>query len=775
MDETSSPCAAQGYNGTYLNLGMDAMGFDVTPSGTMSMADLGEALCHGGPNVFVMAGFGGDPNVSGDGHEIVIYGADDVLYALCPCYVYYMDPYSGSLETALYEELQGGLDGYGAWEDCITVKAYKPPTGIGDICSFAAEQIGSYVDLTFSIYDTADPQEKAAIYIADNTWGPARLISALVDTVLLLPEGNDWHDIWRNNTYDSDYYYYLDHDYEPFDSVRAPDSGLRDYRQNPVHFVRGEPRPHFSFPEDLLVEDVPHDFGTALRLSWVVPACDSIVDCYNIYRRDSLELAGGFTYLGSVDHGTTEFIDREVNTHYYYRYIVSTAHHGLPGEVPPGCFGIWNDFSEPSLGETTPIQNIAYIDLVPLPDSSLSLRLCPQGDWDTLGVTIQVRGADSTYTAGIPRNSIYLTPSYNTTVFCDQDTMFAENDTDSLGTSEIFCSNMSACDSITLWCRVKGMRSRNALRVAARSPDLQLDMKVDVSDLPVFGGSYGKCQGQQGFSPCCDFNYDGCCNLMDYAFLGTHYGHACPGLEYVMNSQQNPMSSPSLRFVIDKAEDFETTRRFYATVYMAHTKPSAALCLGLDFEIPGKLISFLPLGSEGLQVAAAEVTNEGRKILFISAWGDGALRESEIELGTLEAVVSDKGKLDPSRSPFRLIFGDVLGADGVVGTINSSSVQNADEINSEFATEVRQNYPNPFNPSTTIEYSIDANMHVSLTIYNIIGQRIRTLVDEHQTKNEYRVTWDGMDDKGARVQNGVYFCRLNAGTHQKTTKILVVR
>ncbi len=77
--------------------------------------------------------------------------------------------------------------------------------------------------------------------------------------------------------------------------------------------------------------------------------------------------------------------------------------------------------------------------------------------------------------------------------------------------------------------------------------------------------------------------------------------------------------------------------------------------------------------------------------------------------------------------------------------------------------DLAQNYPNPFNPSTTISYTIKNAGRVKLTIYNSVGQRIRTLVDDHRDQGAYQISWNGRDDSGARVASGNYFFRLDAG------------
>ncbi len=82
---------------------------------------------------------------------------------------------------------------------------------------------------------------------------------------------------------------------------------------------------------------------------------------------------------------------------------------------------------------------------------------------------------------------------------------------------------------------------------------------------------------------------------------------------------------------------------------------------------------------------------------------------------------------------------------------------------------LEQNYPNPFNPSTTIQYKIQQAGEVTLSVFNFIGQRVATLVNEVQRTGEYLVSWNGEDVNGVKVSSGVYFYRL------KTTQTTLVR
>jgi uncharacterized repeat protein (TIGR01451 family) len=99
--------------------------------------------------------------------------------------------------------------------------------------------------------------------------------------------------------------------------------------------------------------------------------------------------------------------------------------------------------------------------------------------------------------------------------------------------------------------------------------------------------------------------------------------------------------------------------------------------------------------------------------------------------------------------------------------------------------ELHQNYPNPFNASATLHFAIpggerkpedgDRPIHTTLKVYNILGQEVRTLVDEMKQPGYYDATWDGRDRFGNGVASGVYFYRLTAGDVTNTKKMVLLR
>ncbi|UCE65851.1 MAG: VCBS repeat-containing protein [Candidatus Zixiibacteriota bacterium] len=85
------------------------------------------------------------------------------------------------------------------------------------------------------------------------------------------------------------------------------------------------------------------------------------------------------------------------------------------------------------------------------------------------------------------------------------------------------------------------------------------------------------------------------------------------------------------------------------------------------------------------------------------------------------------------------------------------------------------NYPNPFNSSTSIEYGLPRQSQVTVTVYNLLGRNIRSLVDRYESAGNYTIIWDGKDVSGKPVASGIYFYRFEAGHHSETKKMLLLR
>jgi hypothetical protein len=129
--------------------------------------------------------------------------------------------------------------------------------------------------------------------------------------------------------------------------------------------------------------------------------------------------------------------------------------------------------------------------------------------------------------------------------------------------------------------------------------------------------------------------------------------------------------------------------------------------------------------------------------------------ENACSLTSLE-VVDDKGNIMKAE----------LGTTGI-------SDQPAQNLPKSFA--LLPNYPNPFNPETYIEYALPSDCQVTFAIYNILGQKVRTLINEHQSAGIKSVRWDGKDDSGNQVSAGVYFYSIKADNFTQTKKMILLK
>jgi hypothetical protein len=98
-----------------------------------------------------------------------------------------------------------------------------------------------------------------------------------------------------------------------------------------------------------------------------------------------------------------------------------------------------------------------------------------------------------------------------------------------------------------------------------------------------------------------------------------------------------------------------------------------------------------------------------------------------------------------------------------------------DQLNVPEKFALFQNQPNPFNPETNISYYLSEACEVKLTIYDILGRKVKTLFEGYQTSGMKTSVWDGRDDQGQQLGSGVYFYRLQAGEFKQTLKMTLIK
>ena len=142
------------------------------------------------------------------------------------------------------------------------------------------------------------------------------------------------------------------------------------------------------------------------------------------------------------------------------------------------------------------------------------------------------------------------------------------------------------------------------------------------------------------------------------------------------------------------------------------------------------------------------------ELLRLTLWSDNEEKEIPLRLNSLSCLTH--GELDDHVIRYE------------EGAVLIAGIRDPDDVPDRYA--LHQNYPNPFNPTTTIEYNIPRDEKVTLEVYNLLGQKITTLVNEKQRAGTHRLVF-----KADKLASGVYFYRLQAGNYTNIKRMIVLR
>ena len=303
------------------------------------------------------------------------------------------------------------------------------------------------------------------------------------------------------------------------------------------------------------------------------------------------------------------------------------------------------------------------------------------------------------------------------------------------------------------------------------------DMTVNTNDYLALLAAWGSSAGDDNYNIQADVNDDETVNIDDYLIFIASWGRTAVG----------PATKPIVLLPgINENAEFSLSlgsERVVAGELMAVdvSLANVAALMGYGFTLNYEADNF-----EFISVAPAD------EDLLTSTGGESKLFHNMVADGQVEVVngvfngTAVSGGGDIVRFVFRVLreFEDNARfeiADGLV--FDPSQLQNPAvvagvlELQStprEFA--LRQNFPNPFNPDTTIKYDLAESADVTLQIYNVLGQVVRTLVgSEAQNAGRYQIRWNGMDDRGVPVSSGVYFYQISAGKFQDVRKLMLLK
>jgi len=211
---------------------------------------------------------------------------------------------------------------------------------------------------------------------------------------------------------------------------------------------------------------------------------------------------------------------------------------------------------------------------------------------------------------------------------------------------------------------------------------------------------------------------------------------------------------------------------------------------------------YTTLGNESVSIAAYNMTvlpdTDSLEVSIITWDTTGTFYKKWQEICESPAVVTSHtvGDLYPNSTvevkvnsiPYDTLTADTAGwiAFDYTGGFSQDTVTFEAEVISSVVEEITanknpsmyslsQNFPNPFHSSTEIMYSLPVGGNVELVIYNVIGQKVRTLVSGNQDSGYYHVIWDGRDDMGENVSSGVYYYQLKTEGYESRKKIEIIK
>ena len=182
---------------------------------------------------------------------------------------------------------------------------------------------------------------------------------------------------------------------------------------------------------------------------------------------------------------------------------------------------------------------------------------------------------------------------------------------------------------------------------------------------------------------------------------------------------------------------------------------------GLNVQYDGEKLEFVRAMAENNllgegEVAAPRVSTKTDGDVAIAAYGDEMVSEGDLGLSLVFRT-----KTEIENTFVEVTASEVRDGNFAVNGIALPAPVQIQTRPEAFA--LANNYPNPFNPATTIKYALPEASNVTLEIYNVVGQVVRTLVADHQNAGRYVVQWDATNESGNSLSSGIYFYRLQAG------------
>lgn len=308
-------------------------------------------------------------------------------------------------------------------------------------------------------------------------------------------------------------------------------------------------------------------------------------------------------------------------------------------------------------------------------------------------------------------------------------------------------------------------------------PNSSTPFKVDFEDFIAFAGAFGANEGDENYNITADTNGDGNVGFPDFIAFAGVFGleavDAPAGKPVILPPGVNENAEFSLRLGSDRVIVGETAS---VDVSLANVQSLVGFGFTVNYDASNfEFVDAAPADQDLLKSTGGETPvffkqSEAGVVTIANAVVNGAEVSGGGDIVRLTFRVLQEFK---ENVRFEVAEGLVFDPNQLSNPAVVAGVLEFTSTPTEFA--LLQNFPNPFNPETTIGYELAESADVTLQIYNVVGQVVRTLVAEPQSAGRYQVRWNGMDDRGTPVSSGIYFYQVSAGKFQDVRKLMLLK
>jgi hypothetical protein len=316
--------------------------------------------------------------------------------------------------------------------------------------------------------------------------------------------------------------------------------------------------------------------------------------------------------------------------------------------------------------------------------------------------------------------------------------------------------------------------------------DVTGDGNVYFQDLVILSSTFWTFAGVPNYDPKFDIGptynmspkgiptTDNVIDFEDLVIFAINFAAVNPNLKIAPIFADQDVSGPLVLSLVMPQGDLEVGKEFEVKVVLRNNPGTVK---GIHFVLPydPSQLEFVRVDrSDGLKGAPCPVFFDGRD----------TDRQVDVSLALLGGKTTIGGSGEIASITFRLLEGNLSLSFSLIdlrGGENHKLLAGQEDGEYEGVSQVpsayglSQNYPNPYNPHTQIAYQLPQEGLVSLKIYNIKGELVRTLVAEYKPAGYHTVTWDGRNEDGMEVSSGIYFYRMVSGEFSATKKMVMIK